>query len=309
MRKIQAKTPVKPLRESLRESQSLLHQMLPPHVAEALREGRKVEPEYFKAVTIFFSDIVGFTDISSSMGPTKVMSMLDRLYQELDNITRKYGLFKVETIGDAYMCVGGLPEPQDNHTARVARFALDAVRAANGVLIDEENPDAGYVQIRAGFHSGPVVASVVGDLNPRYCLFGDSVNTASRMESNSRRNKINLSASAWECLQEQAPATFKYAKRGELNIKGKGFMQCYFLLDRAEGNVGSEEQSDKSFSFGAQPAGPRSHRISSSGDTVFPAAGAETEDTAMSGPPAPGASSGPELVRSLSSEMESVSVG
>lgn len=133
MRKIQAKTPVKPLRESLRESQSLLHQMLPPHVAEALREGRKVgsrgatlilaaaacrhphqprlipvsaacpqvEPEYFKAVTIFFSDIVGFTDISSSMGPTKVMSMLDRLYQELDNITRKYGLFKVETIGDA----------------------------------------------------------------------------------------------------------------------------------------------------------------------------------------------------------------
>mmetsp|Transcript_18112 Transcript_18112/g.46379 ORF Transcript_18112/g.46379 Transcript_18112/m.46379 type:complete len:259 (+) Transcript_18112:360-1136(+) len=229
MRKIQAKTPVKPLRESLRESQSLLHQMLPPHVAEALREGRKVEPEYFKAVTIFFSDIVGFTDISSSMGPTKVMSMLDRLYQELDNITRKYGLFKVETIGDAYMCVGGLPEPQDNHTARVARFALDAVRAANGVLIDEENPDAGYVQIRAGFHSGPVVASVVGDLNPRYCLFGDSVNTASRMESNSVKNKIHCSEKSAKILMLQASKEVALTCRGELAIKGKGTVITYWV--------------------------------------------------------------------------------
>uniref|UniRef100_A0A061QGZ1 guanylate cyclase n=1 Tax=Tetraselmis sp. GSL018 TaxID=582737 RepID=A0A061QGZ1_9CHLO len=213
---------------SLRRSRQLLHKILPPHVAKALATNRKVEPEYFSAVTIFFSDVVGYTDLASSLPPEKVMSMLDRLYLELDMLSEIHGLFKVETIGDAYMCVGGMPVAQHDHTARVARFAIDAVRAANKVIIDEDDPSRGYISIRVGFHTGPVVASVVGSLNPRYCLFGDAVNVAARMESNSEANKINTSPEGWNSLKLQAPE-MKCISRGKILIKGKGEMECFFL--------------------------------------------------------------------------------
>ena len=162
----------------------LLNAVFPPAVAAALAEGRRVEPQEFACVTVFFSDIVGFTDISARLAPAKVMHMLDRLYNRLDLLTAKHGLFKVETIGDAYLACGALMEGQEHdHALRVAGFALDAVDAAAGVAVDEDDPSAGNITIRAGFHSGPVVASVVGRTNPRYCLFGDTVNTANRMES------------------------------------------------------------------------------------------------------------------------------
>ena len=150
----------------------LLYDVFPKHVADALREGRPVEPERKDCVTIFFSDIVGFTTISSSLDPEKVSSA--------------HRIFKVETIGDAYMAVTNLVEDQLNdHAVRMARFAVSAIQAARNTLIDLDNPSLGTVRIRVGLHSGPVVANVVGTRNKRYCLFGDSVNTAARMESNS----------------------------------------------------------------------------------------------------------------------------
>jgi len=231
--------PQAPAEDELASSNDLLHQMLPPHVAAALREGRKVEPETFKSVTIFFSDIVGYTDISSSMLPQKVMDMLDRLYKQLDSLCVKHRLFKVETIGDAYMCVGGMTDvTRIDHALRVARFALDAVQAANAVWIDEDDKSLGCINIRAGFHSGSVIASVVGELNPRYCLFGDTVNTASRMESNSKKNMINLSPTASHLLRKQlmldsgshdTDEKIVLDSRGCLDIKGKGKMECFFL--------------------------------------------------------------------------------
>ena len=212
-----------------KQQEKLLQDILPPKVIKALAEGRKVEPEPYDPVTIFFSDIVGFTTISQTLPPEKVMAMLDDMYSRFDALVRRHGLFKVETIGDAYMCVGGLPEPQADHTLRVARFALEAVRAAAEVPIDAEDPGRGCVKIRCGFHSGSVVASVVGSVNPRYCLFGDTVNTASRMESCSEAGRANMSPQAHKLLTEQSPGA-ACEDRGRVEVKGKGTMHCWFLV-------------------------------------------------------------------------------
>ncbi|KAK9812986.1 hypothetical protein WJX72_006830 [[Myrmecia] bisecta] len=209
----------------------LLDQMLPPKVSAALREGRPVEPENYECVTIFFSDIVGFTNISGLLQPHQVMAMLDRLYRQFDALTSRFELFKVETIGDAYMVVSNLRLPQPDHAKRVADFATEAIAIANNTPILVEDPQLGNLHIRVGFHSGPVVASVVGNINPRYCLFGDTVNTASRMESTSLPDCIHMSTAACQCLLLQAPdyATRVLQRTQEQMVKGKGKMRTYWL--------------------------------------------------------------------------------
>jgi len=213
---------------------ALLYELLPKHVADVLRGGGKVQPELRDLVTIFFSDIVGFTDISSSLTPIKISDMLDRLYGAFDEISQKHDVFKVETIGDAYMAVTNLIKDQpDDHAKRIAEFSIDAIDAANGILIDVDKPEKGYINIRVGFHSGPVVANVVGTRNPRYCLFGDTVNTASRMESNSKENRIHCSARAAGLLLIQWPE-LNLEHRGRIKIKGKGEMRTFWVNNPRE---------------------------------------------------------------------------
>ena len=154
-----------------------LFDIFPKHIAETLRDGKQVEPEHKESVTIFFSDIVGYTKLASTLPPRKVANMLDRLYSKFDQLSHSYDIFKVETIGDSYMCCSNLIKDQHDHCKRIAEFAVEAVQAANETYIDEEDHTKGVVNIRVGFHSGPVVADVVGSRNPRYCLFGDTVNT------------------------------------------------------------------------------------------------------------------------------------
>eukprot|EP00980_Cylindrotheca_fusiformis_P023028 scaffold10066_cov100-Cylindrotheca_fusiformis.AAC.5 len=206
-----------------------LFDIFPRHIAEALRDGRAVEPEHRDMVTIFFSDIVGFTQLSAELPPRKVALLLNRLYTKLDALSRKHDVFKVETIGDAYMAVTNLVKKQEkDHAKRIAEFAIDAVREANETLVDEEDPLKGYLNVRVGFHSGSVVADVVGTRNLRYCLFGDSVNIASRMESSSKPNRIHCSLASAEILAKQCPS-LPVKSRGLIAIKGKGEMHTCWV--------------------------------------------------------------------------------
>lgn len=212
---------------------NLLYSVFPKHIAEELRAGRKVEPENHEMVTIFFSDIVGFTDISSNMDAMKICDLLDRLYNSFDALSHYHDVFKVETIGDAYMAVTNLAKEQPDHCRRIAEFSIDAIRVAKQCLIDKDDPSKGFVNIRVGFHSGPVVSNVVGSRNPRYCLFGDTVNTASRMESNSAPNLIHCSDASAELIREQAP-DLKLFSRGSITVKGKGDMKTFWVHEGGE---------------------------------------------------------------------------
>jgi class 3 adenylate cyclase/ABC-type sugar transport system substrate-binding protein len=219
-------------REKSREQnqdQDLLYRMMPPRVAEQLKAGQRVEAENFDSVTIFFSDVCGYTELSSSLPPQEVMAMMDRLFSAMDALSTKYGLFKVETIGDAYFCVGNLEPPQENHAAQVLRFAKEVVAAVSGMPLDPKDPRKGCFKIRIGIHTGAVLGSVVGDLNPRYCLFGDAVNTASRMESTSKPLAIHLSPQAYAALaQQDRQLASTCTRRGVISVKGKGRMVTYW---------------------------------------------------------------------------------
>jgi len=210
-------------------SGDMLYKVFPKKVADAIKAGQKVEPENHEMVTVFFSDIVKFTDISRKLSAVKVCDMLDRLYLSFDALANKHEVFKVETIGDAWVGVTNLEGNQnDNHVKQIAKFAIDVVAAASKILIDEEDPDKGFVHIRVGFHSGHVVSNVIGSLNPRFGLFGDTMNTASRMESNSIVDRIHCSETSARLLKEQAP-DIPVHRRGKVEVKGRGYMTTYWV--------------------------------------------------------------------------------
>jgi len=212
------------------KNERLLLEVFPKRIADALRAGRKIEPEQHDCVSIYFSDIVGFTTISSSLTPLKVSDMLDRLYVKFDDLSIERDVFKIETIGDAYMAVTNLVKEQEDHALRIAQFAKDTVIAASQTLIDIDNPNLGHVKIRVGFHSGPVVASVVGNRSPKYTIIGDTVNCSARMESNSLPLKIQCSEASALILKEKHPEV-PILSRGSIPIKGKGEMVTYWVYN------------------------------------------------------------------------------
>ncbi|KAF7210521.1 heat-stable enterotoxin receptor-like [Nothobranchius furzeri] len=185
-------------------------------------------------VTIFFSDIVGFTSISASCTPLQVVEMLNNLYMCFDTRIESYDVYKVETIGDAYMVVSGLPERNgDRHADEIAKMALDLLAAVKQVVIPHMPKER--LQLRAGIHTGPCVAGIVGHKMPRYCLFGDTVNTASRMESTSLPQKIHASSETYLALIKDN--AYELQLRGETEVKGKGKMNTYWLIGHKDYGV------------------------------------------------------------------------
>ncbi|XP_064612109.1 atrial natriuretic peptide receptor 1-like [Liolophura sinensis] len=209
-----------------KKTDKLLYRLLPPLVAEKLKKGQTVDPELFPKVTIYFSDIVGFTTISAQCTPMQVVDLLNQLYTLFDDIIALHDVYKVETIGDAYMVVSGVPVRNgDHHTRAIADMALDILSAL--MFFTVPHMPQQKLKIRIGAHTGACCAGVVGLTMPRYCLFGDTVNTASRMESNGEGQRIHISEETCKGLQQTGK--YKISPRGEINIKGKGMMQTYWL--------------------------------------------------------------------------------
>ncbi|XP_069946393.1 atrial natriuretic peptide receptor 1 [Cherax quadricarinatus] len=218
--------------EEKRRCEELLYQLLPKSVASQLIAGKSVVAETYDCVTIYFSDIVGFTALSAQSTPLQVVDLLNDLYTRFDAIIENFDVYKVETIGDAYMVVSGLPVRNGTlHTREIASMSLALLREVETFTIRHRPEDK--LKLRIGMHTGPCVAGVVGLKMPRYCLFGDTVNTASRMESNGQPLKIHVSPTTQKMLAEHYPS-FILELRGEVDMKGKGRMNTYWLLGKHE---------------------------------------------------------------------------
>ncbi|XP_069156075.1 guanylate cyclase 32E isoform X2 [Procambarus clarkii] len=213
--------------EEKKKTEALLYEMLPRYVAEQLKRGHKVEAENFDCVTIYFSDIVGFTEMSAESTPLQVVDFLNDLYTCFDSIIGNYDVYKVETIGDAYMVVSGLPiRNEDQHAGEVASMSIHLLDAIRRFKIRHRPSDT--LKLRIGLHSGPVCAGVVGLKMPRYCLFGDTVNTASRMESTGQALRIHCSCTCRDILAKVGGYVLE--ERGQVKVKGKGDMTTYWLI-------------------------------------------------------------------------------
>ena len=208
-----------------RKSEALLRNILPDPIARRLKDGSSVIADWHGSVSVLFADIVGFTSYSAQVGPEELVSRLDAIFQRFDVATSRRGLEKIKTIGDAYMVAAGVPEGRVDHAHALADLALD-LRA---IVADGDGTTAPPFEVRIGVHSGPVVAGVIGSTKFAYDLWGDTVNTASRMESHGEGGCIQISADTAELLGSD----FLLEDRGVADIKGKGPMRVFRLLGRA----------------------------------------------------------------------------
>ena len=212
------------LAEEHERSERLLLNVLPGPIADRLKGGEGTIADSFDDVTVLFADIVDFTPFAARLEPAEVVDILDGVFSTFDDIAETYGLEKIKTIGDCYMMVGGLPEPRPDHAEAVADAALE-IREKVKIGADGS---MGPLTLRIGLHSGPVVAGVIGRRKFIYDLWGDTVNTASRMESQGRPDAIQCSSPAFERLR----GAYEFEPRGMIDVKGKGPMETYFLLGR-----------------------------------------------------------------------------
>ncbi len=221
---IKRKRAEKALRYQQEKTESLLLNILPQPIAERLKQQTSTIANNFDEVTVLFADLVGFTSLASKLSPIQVVEMLNTIFSDFDRLTEKHGLEKIKTIGDAYMVVGGLPTPRWDHAEAIAEMALDI---QNSLARFNANHNKDF-RIRIGINTGPVVAGVIGTKKFIYDLWGDTVNTASRMESHGVPDCIQVTAATYERLKNY----YLFSKRGSVYIKGKGKMITYLLIDR-----------------------------------------------------------------------------
>lgn len=209
-------------------SDQLLLNILPEETAKELKDKGKVKAKKFESVSVLFTDFEGFTQYSANLSPEELVESVNYYYSKFDEIMEKYGLEKIKTIGDAYMAAGGLPFPSDDHALKLVQAAFEIVEfVKESKKVDPYNMTR--FAIRIGIHTGPVVAGVVGTKKFAYDIWGDTVNIASRLESNSEPGKINISDSTFQLVKDQYKCTY----RGEIEAKNKGMMKMYFVEGKA----------------------------------------------------------------------------
>ena len=214
------------LEEEREKSERLLLNVLPEAIAQRLKQGAGTIADSFESVTVLFADIAGFTKLSATVSPTDLVQWLNEIFSEFDSIAAQADLEKIKTIGDAYMVVGGLPHPRDDHAEAIAEMALKMQEAIS--LFNRKRD--GNFQMRIGINSGPVVAGVIGTKKFIYDLWGDTVNTASRMESHGAIGEIQVTEATYELLKDK----YEFEERGAIAVKGKGEMPVYLLKGKKE---------------------------------------------------------------------------
>ncbi len=197
-------------------SEELITNMLPDHIAARLKHGERQIAEHVDDVSVLFADLVGFTPLAASKPPHEVVALLNRVFSHMDRLAGDRGIEKIKTVGDAYMAVGGLPDGREDHLEAMAELAIemrDAIPRAHGL------------ELRIGLHCGPAVAGVIGERKLSYDVWGDTINIASRMESQGVVGKIQTS----EQVRERLLYTFEFEERGPIEVRGRGTILTYFL--------------------------------------------------------------------------------
>ncbi len=208
------------------KSERLLLNVLPEEIAERLKGGEEVIADRVDGVTVLFADLVGSTQLSEQLDPDQLVKMLNDIFTPFDLLADRFGLEKIKTLGDAYMVVGGLPVARPDHVEAIAEMAL----AMREELVGHSVPGFGRLQMRFGIHTGSVVAGIIGKRKFSYDLWGDTVNTAARMESHGIPDAIQVSEEVYEALRDR----FTLTPRGPIEVHGKGEMSTYFLEGRSD---------------------------------------------------------------------------
>jgi class 3 adenylate cyclase len=211
------------LRIEKKKSDDLLLNILPEDIANELKQTGNTKPRSYEVATVMFTDFENFTSKSEKLSPEELVAIIDTCFKKFDEIISKYNIEKIKTIGDAYLCVSGLPDKKDHSAVNVVKAAFEIIDFI--FSFRQTTGENSYFDIRIGIHTGPLVAGVVGDKKFAFDIWGDTVNTASRMEQNSEPNKINISQSTYDLVKD----TFNCKFRGKKAAKNKGMIEMYFV--------------------------------------------------------------------------------
>jgi class 3 adenylate cyclase len=206
--------------------------ILPEETALELKQHGKVRAKKFDSVTVLFTDFIGFTHYAHNLSPEELVESVDFYFSKFDEIMEKYGMEKIKTIGDAYMCAGGLPFPTDDHPIKMVQAAIEISEFIAEAKKDNKAKIT-HFDVRIGINTGPIVTGVVGIRKFAYDIWGDTVNVASRMETLSKPGRINISEYTYELIKDE----FECEYRGEIDVKNKGMMKMYFVTGAKEKEI------------------------------------------------------------------------